>query len=117
MGEALSAAEDPSAFISGKALEGKIPLAVRALELFVSIYGSEAANLALKANSISGVYIGGGIAPKILPFLEQEFFMKAFLAKGRMRGFLESMPVKVALDPKAALLGAACRGERLKRQV
>lgn len=113
LGESLAGAGDPSAFISGKALEGEFPIAVRALELFVSVYGSEAANLALKANSTSGVYIGGGIAPKILPFLVKELFIKAFLAKGRMRGFLESMPVRVALNPKAALLGAACCGERL----
>ena len=111
--ESLELADDPSAFISGKALEGGIPIAVRALEMFVSIYGSEAGNLALKATSTAGVYVGGGIAPKILPFLKKDLFMSAFLAKGRMRKLLESMPVRVALDPKAALLGAACCGHQL----
>ena len=114
--DSLASATDPSAFISGKALEGKLPIAVRAMEIFVSVYGSEAANLALKAKSTGGVYVGGGIAPKILPFLEKDIFMKAFLAKGRMRALLESMPVRVALEPKAALLGAACCGEKLKNQ-
>ncbi len=106
----LARAEDPSALISARALEGSHPIAVMALETFVTIYGSAAANLALKIKSTSGVYVGGGIAPKILPFMENGLFMKAFLAKGRMRKLLESMPVRVALNPKAALLGSACCG-------
>ena len=116
LADSLEHAEDPSAHISAKALEGAPPIAVRTLEIFTSIYGSEAANLALKATSTAGVYVGGGIAPKILPFLRKDLFMRAFLAKGRMRRLLESMPVRVALDPKAALLGAACCGNRLINQ-
>ena len=56
--------------------------------------------------------MGGGIAPKIIPFMKKGLFMESFLAKGRMRGLLEDMPVKVVLEPKAALLGAACYGAR-----
>lgn len=117
LADSLEGAEDPSAQISSKALKGGPPIAVRALEIFTLIYGSEAANLALKAMSTAGVFVGGGIAPKILPFLKKDLFMRAFLAKGRMRKLLKSMPVKVALDPKAALLGAACCGYRLNNQV
>ena len=109
----LAGAEDPSALVSALALEGGPPITIQALETFVRIYGSEAANLALKAKASAGVFIGGGIAPKILPFLKREIFMQAFLAKGRMERLLRSIPVKVALDPKAALLGAACYGQSM----
>jgi glucokinase len=80
---------------------------VQALDLFVAYYGSEAGNLALKLMATGGVYIGGGIAPKILPWLSRGDFMKAFFSKGRMRPLLEAMPVRVILNPKTALLGAA----------
>jgi glucokinase len=79
----------------------------RVLERFASMYGAEAGNLALKTLPTGGVYVAGGIAPKILPFLSDGRFREAFLAKGRMRHLLEAMPVSVVLESNAALLGAA----------
>jgi glucokinase len=99
--------EDASAVISEAALGGKDPTCTRALEMFVEIYGAEAANLALKFLAMGGVYLGGGIAPKILPMLEQDRFMRAFLNKGRLKSTLERIPVRVSLNPAAALVGAA----------
>lgn len=99
--------EDPAAAISIAALEGKSPLAAAALDLFVKIYGAEAGNLALKVMSTGGLYLGGGIAPKILSKLEEGSFIENFLAKGRMHDLLAAMPVRVILEPKTALLGAA----------
>ena len=98
--------EDRSAMVSKCALEENDPLCVETLRLFAEIYGAEAGNLALKTMSLGGVYIGGGIAPKILPFIT-EHFMKSFVEKGRFEGMLREMPVKVALNPETALLGAA----------
>ncbi len=98
---------DPPAVISRFALEQKSELCVEAMDLFVSIYGAEAGNLALKLLSTAGVYVGGGIAPKILDKLRDGAFLEAFLAKGRMRPLLEAMPIRVILDDKAALRGAA----------
>jgi glucokinase len=101
------AAADASAIISEVALAGKDPRCVHALELFSDIYGAEAANLALKLLAFGGVYIGGGIAPKILPFLQRGSFMRSFLSKGRLNTVLERMPVRIALNEETALLGAA----------
>lgn len=98
---------DPSAVISQAGLEGKSALCERALDMFVSMYGAEAGNLALKLYALGGVYIGGGIAPKILPKLTSGLFMDAFVAKGRHHALLKTMPVKVVLNDDAALFGAA----------
>ncbi len=98
---------DPAAAISRAAINGKCPLCEQALDLFVSIYGAEAGNLALKIMSTGGVYLGGGIAPKIVPKLSGPLFMQAFVGKGRMQALLEAMPVKVITNDKTALLGAA----------
>jgi glucokinase len=100
-------ARDDSAVISEAALNGQEARCSRALEIFTEIYGAEAANLALKFLSFGGVYLGGGIAPKILPFLQQRGFMRAFLSKGRLHSTLERMPVRVSLNQDAALVGAA----------
>jgi len=97
---------DASALVSQGALEYKDPLCSEALRLFCEIYGAESGNMALKSLSVGGVYIGGGIAPKILPFLEKHF-MKSFLHKGRFESLLKKMEVKVAMDPETALTGAA----------
>lgn len=99
--------EDPGAVISEMAFAGKADLCVRALDLFVSIYGAEAGNLALKVMATGGVYVGGGIAPKILEKLLNGTFMKAFLDKGRFSSFMKSIPIRVILNDKTALLGAA----------
>jgi glucokinase len=98
---------DPAPVISQLALEGKSPLCHQALELFVSLYGAEAGNLALKLMATGGVYLGGGIAPKIIAELQEPEFMNAFTAKGRMRPLLQDVPVMVIMNPKTALLGAA----------
>jgi glucokinase len=75
--------------------------------MFCEIYGAEAANLALKVLALGGVYLAGGIAPKILPALQQDAFIKGFLSKGRLNEILKQVEVRVALNPAAALLGAA----------
>ena len=101
------AADDPAAVIGAEALAGRDPRCVHALELCTDIYGAEAANLALKFLAFGGLYIGGGIAPKILPFLQRGGFMRSFLNKGRLSVTLERMPVRVSLNEETALLGAA----------
>jgi glucokinase len=98
---------DPAAAISHAALEDQSELCDQALDLFVSVYGAEAGNLALKLLATDGVFLGGGIAPKILPRLRQPAFLEAFAGKGRMRPLLESIPVRVILNEQTALLGAA----------
>jgi glucokinase len=99
--------DDPSAAISVAAEQGRSELCGQALDLFVSIYGAEAGNLALKLLATGGVYIGGGIAPKILARLRRPAFALAFASKGRMRALLEAIPVRVILNEDTALLGAA----------
>lgn len=98
---------DPAVVITQAGLNGTSSRCALALDLFVGYYGSEAGNLALKMMATRGVYIGGGIAPKILSSIEKGRFMAAFLRKGRMRALLEAIPVRVILNPKTALLGAA----------
>jgi len=105
-------AGDPAEVISKAALAGRAELAVKTLDLFVSLYGAETGNLALKLLATGGVYVAGGIAPKILDKLKAGSFMKAFLAKGRLRLALSAMPVKVVLNDKTGLLGAAYCGAR-----
>ncbi len=101
------AAGDHAAAISEAALAGRDPVCVHALSMFCDIYGAEAANLALKVLALGGVYLGGGIAPKILPTLTNGAFVKAFLSKGRLNEILRRIEVRVALNPAAGLLGAA----------
>ena len=98
---------DAAAAISRAALNGKCPLCEQALDLFVSVFAAEAGNLALKLMATGGVYLGGGIAPKMLPKLSGPLFMNAFVGKGRMQTLLEAMPVKVITNDKTALMGAA----------
>ena len=101
-------AGDPAAVISNAALAAKSPLAEHALDLWISIYGAEAGNMALKVLATGGVFLAGGIAPKVLAKLAGPLFMQAFLAKGRMQPLLETIPVRVITNPKTGLLGAAC---------
>lgn len=105
--KAISKHMNKGAMVSYFAMEEKDPLSMDALELFCKIYGSEAGNLALKSLSTGGVYIGGGIAPQIISVLQDGVFMKSFLSKGRFKGLLEKMEVKVSLNPETALIGAA----------
>jgi len=105
--EKISKGDDPSSAVSESALAGNCELCVKAIDIFVSIYGAEAGNLALKTLATAGVYIGGGIAPKIIKRLTDGNFMKAFISKGRMEHLMQAMPVAVILNDKTALLGAA----------
>lgn len=100
---------DAAAAISRAALSGRDEICIETLDWFARLYGSEAGNLALKVMSLGGLYLGGGIAPKILPLLQSGAFLQAFLNKGRMRPLLEAMPVRVILNERAALLGAGLR--------
>jgi glucokinase len=99
--------KNPSAVISKLALESRVPACEQALDIFVSIYGAEAGNLALKVLATGGIFIGGGIAPKILPKLKEPAFLDAFWSKGRMKDLLKDVPVHVIINDKTALLGAA----------
>ncbi|HXG15510.1 MAG TPA: glucokinase, partial [Calidithermus sp.] len=101
------AGDDPAAVVAEAALEGRDPVCGQALDLFVSVYGAEAGNLALKALALGGVYVAGGIAPKIRRRLARGDFLAAFADKGRLGGLMASIPVHVVLEPAAALLGAA----------
>ena len=98
---------DPAAAISNAALSGKCPLTEHALDLWISIYGAEAGNVAMKLMATGGVFLGGGIAPRLVSRLSGPLFMQAFTAKGRMQSLLESIPVKVIVFGKIALFGAA----------
>jgi len=104
---------DPGTVISQIGLAGEHPLCTRALDLFSSVYGAEAGNLALKALAVGGVYVAGGIAPKILPRLQDGAFIHAFTDKGRLSDLMRSIEVKVALNPRAPLIGAAHYALRL----
>jgi glucokinase len=93
--------------IVSSALAGRSATCGEALRFFCRIFGAAAGNLALQYNASGGVVLGGGLSPAILPALSKGEFLEAFLDKGRFRGFLEKVPVKVILDESAALLGAA----------
>jgi glucokinase len=104
-----------AAEISAAALEGRSERCALALDVFTAAYGAEAGNLALRAIATGGVFLGGGIAPKIRPWLEREPFRRAFLDKGRLSPLVAATPVKVILDERAALIGAArCAAEGLR---
>jgi glucokinase len=98
---------DAAAAISQAALKGTNPLAEKALDLWISVYGAEAGNLALKTMATGGIFLAGGISPKILSKLVGSEFINAFLNKGRLRPLLEGIPVKVVTNDKTGLVGAA----------
>ncbi|MBI1847919.1 MAG: glucokinase, partial [Candidatus Rokubacteria bacterium] len=100
-------AGDPGAAIAEAALARRDPVCVQALDLFVDVYGAEAGNIALRVLAVGGVYVGGGIAPKIRPALASGRFIAAFRDKGRLADLLGDIPVHLVLEPRAALLGAA----------
>jgi glucokinase len=106
---------DAAAAIAQAALSGRDEICIETLNCFVSLYGAEAGNLALKVMSRGGMYLGGGIAPKILPMLQNGAFLDAFLNKGRMRPLLEAMPVKVILNDRTALFGPALLASQFVR--
>jgi glucokinase len=99
--------DDPSAVVTEMGLAARDPMCAKALDVFVSVYGAEAGNLALKAMAAGGVVVGGGIAPRIIDRLRAGGFVAAFRDKGRLSGLMEAIPIRVALNPRAPLLGAA----------
>lgn len=99
--------DDPSPTIAESGLAGSAPLCVKTLDMFSGIYGAEAGNLALKCLALGGVFVAGGIAPKILPVLQNGSFMRGFIDKGRFAALAQRLPVDVAFNPRTALLGAA----------
>ena len=117
--EAIGRGEDPARIISESAMtagsgpESRCGLCARAIEMFVASYGATAGNLALLGTATGGIWLGGGIAPKILPRLSDGLFLQTFTAKGRFVPFLEKVPVRVVLNDRAALLGAARRAASL----
>ena len=103
--------EDPNAVIGELGEAGTSEICAKTLDMVVSAYGAESGNLALKVLAIGGVYLGGGIAPKILKKLQDGSFMKAFTDKGRLSDLLVQTPVRVILESRAALIGAAAFAE------
>lgn len=108
--EALAAAPDANPVIFQAALEEKVEIAVRTLELFTEIMANEAANLALKVMATGGIYLGGGIPPRMADWIKPDFFTKAFINKGRFADWLAAIPVHIITRPETALFGAACHG-------
>ncbi len=108
--------KDPSRVISERALQNRNPLCVAALDLFIEIFGATAGNLALTGLTTGGIYLGGGIPPKILSRLEGKAFMTAFTQKGRFTELLKKIPVRVILNDKAAILGAAAEALRMEEE-
>lgn len=104
---------NPSAIISSLALNGKDENCIKAIDMFVSIYGAEAGNLALKILPSGGLYIGGGMAPKMLDKITDGTFIKALLNKGRLSQFLKNIPVNIILNDEVGLIGAAARGSEI----
>src|SRR5437868_12345760 len=106
--------EDPAAVIAGHALAKTDCLSDRALDLFCEILGAQAGNLALTVVSTGGVYLAGGIAPRIVERLKSGPFLTAFRDKGRLSELLARIPVQVIMNPNGALLGAAAVAGRMK---
>ena len=111
LAERVAAAPDPNSVITEMGLAAKSELCEKTLDMFVSAYGAEAGNLALKVLSVGGLYVGGGIAPRILEKLKDGTFLKAFTDKGRLSQLLINMPVRIILESRAALMGAAAYAE------
>lgn len=114
----LCAAVDPvddigdlPASISKAAIEKRCPQCVEALDIFLEAYGAEAGNMALRGTATAGVYVGGGIAPKMLPAIRSSGFLAAFRAKEPMEEFVANIPVSVILNDDAGLLGAAVHAQ------
>jgi glucokinase len=111
LAEKIAQAGDPNSVITENALSAKSEICEKALDMFVSAYGAESGNLALKVLSVGGLYVGGGIAPRIIEKLKDGTFIKAFTDKGRLSQLLINMPVRVILESRAALMGAAAYAE------
>jgi glucokinase len=105
--EELAGSADPTALISEHGLAGQTAICERALDIFVSAYGAEAGNLALKIMATGGLFVSGGIAARILPKLTAGAFLQAFVSKGRLQPVLETIPVKLIVNEQVGLIGAA----------
>jgi glucokinase len=118
LAEQLAAADDSTPVIVTAALDAKrtCELCKTTLRVFVSVLGAEAGNLALKVLATGGVYLGGGIPPRIIPALERKDFMDSFMRKGRFSELVARIPVHVILNPKIALIGAAAHGLEVTRE-
>jgi glucokinase len=110
LNDELAGVDDPTPIIARAALENKSEICSKTMDLFVSILGSEAGNLALKVLATGGIYLGGGIPKRILPLLKTDNFRLAFTDKGRFAKMLWDVPVHVITHPRAGLFGAACHG-------
>jgi len=111
LAEKIAEAQDPNSVITEMGLAAKSEICEKTLDMFVSVYGAEAGNLALKVLSVGGLYVGGGIAPRILEKLKDGTFMKSFTDKGRLSQLLINTPVRIILESRAALMGAAAYAE------
>jgi glucokinase len=107
LAEQIQAAHDAPALISKMALEGKAPICDQTLAIFVSVFGAETGNCALRYMTTGGIFIGGIIAAKLVSRMQDPVFMQSFLDKGRMEALLKDMPVKVILNDDCGLIGAA----------
>jgi len=103
----MAKAPDGPALISQLALEKKSPICEKTMSIFVGVYGSQTGDCALTFMTTGGIFIGGSIAAKILPLMQAPIFMRSFLAKGRMQGLLNDIPVKIVLNDNSGMLGAA----------
>lgn len=106
--------EDPASVITEAAMHNKSPLCVKSLKMYISIFGAVSGNLALTGLTMGGIYLGGGMAPKILHKLKEGIFMNAFTDKGRFEGFMKRIPVRVILNERTAIMGAACCALEMK---
>jgi glucokinase len=111
LAEKIAAVDDANSVITQMGLSAKSELCAKTLDMFVSAYGAEAGNLALKVLSVGGLYVGGGVAPRILEKLKDGTFMRAFTDKGRLSQLLINTPVRIILESRAALMGAAAYAE------
>jgi len=110
LAQRLAETGDQGAVIVEAAIEKKTQLCIGALDLFCSILGAEAGNLALKVMALGGVYLGGGMPPRIVTLLEKGPFLEAFRSKGRLSEMMARIPVYIILNPRTALIGAASKG-------
>jgi len=116
MSRRLAEGGDPNGVISRAGVEDRDPIARKTLQMFVSMFGAAAGDLALVSKSTGGMFVGGGIAPKILSELKRGEFIQAFRNKGRLTPLLEKIPVKVIIEPRTALLGAAAAAQSMGRK-
>lgn len=117
LGESLRMTIDATPIIVQAAIEQQVEICEATLKLFTSILASEAGNLALKVLSSGGVYVSGGIPPRILPYLTSPTFIQRFIGKGRLTDFLRDVPIRLVMHPHSGLMGAACYGFEYRKNI